>query len=1272
MAQGLIAAEGGQPQKQPRYAPLFLSRSFSGYVTNRSVLHDAAQSIYEERWFGGRNDALWAGMNVELTNHLTIQRRPGLIPFSSVVYPTSPLDAFSFSLLNGTTQMIIDCGSSPSLAISGVTSYSNEAYYHYASTQPNVNYAGMQFQVLGCSNATNNGTFVCVASSTTNLILRNLKSVTETGSSATAQTAGAVYYDHQPSGGGGCTLLFAKQPGAGQTHFSAVAGILYAGDGVDTWMYTPGVGATQPNGNTGSFGIEDVWNWSGMAPTYQPGINILSSGAESVPWAASTYFTTMGLLIDPNNNVQQLISVNANGTNPPPAVFGIAGAGQPPLPTNNGGTYTESGSTLTWTCQGQITTWQEGQLYQTGQPVLVMQAVQDSSKPVPWIFVMGRSSATTSSGNEPNWTKYPFSGCADGSCSWVNLGVIGGGPPYLVGTWQQNTHYSLYTTFSNPGVFPPTTFAIVYPLIPTADNVAAAMAGQGQATYLYAATTAGISASGYTPWSGITSQSIGDVTPDTNPALLSGLTWQCLGPKAWSAGAGELRTAWVSSGCQFSCILDPNGNMQVCITAGTSQSSITGIVWGTLYGSITRESTGVEWVCVGPPITTWVSGAQWCLPTEGFSPPTSSQKFGGPEILVNGYVHAVVGSGETGTTEPSFPNPTMSVSLSGVTNNGTTATYAGSFTNGGSNAFVGYYFTITGCTSSGNNGTFVCTASSSSSITLNNPYSVSESESSAKATFVAIGSTIKDGTVYWQTISMYSANTLAWSYGHCYAYSFYSRLLNDPYNTSVAAGGFGGPPGLVSKYPNGLGIPIGSQTGNLTTASPYTQITGANSGAIVQVIGYGPTDPQFDTIIIWRSPDMASGSDNMLWLTEFPAPPAIKGTSQTWTFNDYLPDAATTIGSGPTAITYPGLNVLMGAPIDDVNDPPPSNFLPMVYNLERIWGTSGIQVLFSGGPDVQVGNANSAFNPDDEFTYLQNPVRAVKTSQGLAVFLPGSIEFIAGGPLTASFYPVTIAPGIGLGNYNALDQHGGEITFLAVDKRLMVLTSSLDVAEVGYAIADRIVATIFPNLAYLAELEVAQDQSFYLADGQTGWYRCWPRTPQLAANGISWSPFAEITNGCKMVRTAEITPGLKKLLVGPNGSGQILMRDLTTFTDNETEYDAWFTVGALMLAHPGQTALCKFLEFDFAPEGVEPEVSYLMDEISGDFTPFTAEPEFDPPVRYGATLSPASYSPLRFYFAGTGQMARCRHLQVTVDFGTDSSPDEMINMTVYGRQQIEA
>jgi hypothetical protein len=121
------------------------------------------------------------------------------------------------------------------------------------------------------------------------------------------------------------------------------------------------------------------------------------------------------------------------------------------------------------------------------------------------------------------------------------------------------------------------------------------------------------------------------------------------------------------------------------------------------------------------------------------------------------------------------------------------------------------------------------------------------------------------------------------------------------------------------------------------------------------------------------------------------------------------------------------------------------------------------------------------------------------------------------------------------------------------------------------------------------------------------------------------------------------------------------------FTDNGVSYDAWFTMGSIMLVHPGQLAVLKFLEMDYNGTSFRPTVSFMLNEIAGTFTPFVSKPQFDPPSIYGTTGVPGSYSPNRYYFGSTKSLARCRHLQLKVDFGITPNPDEMFNLTIFGR-----
>lgn len=82
-----IAASGGQPQKQPKYAPIYQGRFFNGINTNRSPLRAASASHIAEKYYSDNSgDAMIAGSNLEVSNRLTLVRRPGNPVYDSHTY----------------------------------------------------------------------------------------------------------------------------------------------------------------------------------------------------------------------------------------------------------------------------------------------------------------------------------------------------------------------------------------------------------------------------------------------------------------------------------------------------------------------------------------------------------------------------------------------------------------------------------------------------------------------------------------------------------------------------------------------------------------------------------------------------------------------------------------------------------------------------------------------------------------------------------------------------------------------------------------------------------------------------------------------------------------------------------------------------------------------------------------------------------------------------------------------------------------------------------
>jgi hypothetical protein len=72
-----LAINGAQSEKPVKATPLYVGRSTTGLWTNRSPLRDANTGRISEKYYGPAGDAMIAGANVEVTNHLTTARRPG-------------------------------------------------------------------------------------------------------------------------------------------------------------------------------------------------------------------------------------------------------------------------------------------------------------------------------------------------------------------------------------------------------------------------------------------------------------------------------------------------------------------------------------------------------------------------------------------------------------------------------------------------------------------------------------------------------------------------------------------------------------------------------------------------------------------------------------------------------------------------------------------------------------------------------------------------------------------------------------------------------------------------------------------------------------------------------------------------------------------------------------------------------------------------------------------------------------------------------------------
>jgi len=941
-------------------------------------------------------------------------------------------------------------------------------------------------------------------------------------------------------------LLFTKSAGAGQTSFLQIGNTLYMANGVDNKKVIGG----------------KVYNWAGNGPTTQPNVIINSIGAgaaASIPWSANTVFTTMGLLKDTNGNVQQLISVNADGTNNTSTVIGTSGVGEPVWNNTSGGTVTEV-SGLQWECYGPVGTWSGSQVFtdaSTPGSLANPSVIFDPTSGNIFAFNANGAGTGTSGTVKPNFSGIPLLGhVSDNGFKWFNFGPAK--------TWKPSTTYQQWGV--SFGQNDPNAFIIE----PTTPQAAGYGTSSQQTVFIQVVITpgGGTSDSSHTgpQWA----------TTQAKPVTRDGqLNFQFLGSA--TRANGTTYTAWQAGTAFFSVIYDGT-NFQVCLQGGLS--GVAPPTFQVTYGAITNDGT-VQWVCVGPSIA-WAASTKWFLPPNGFTLPAASvNPYGGASILdSNGNVEFVISSGKSGGSAPSW------------------ATVVGKTTADGAGNLI---WTLT-----------------------------------------ALASTFKGSTA------------LAFTKGYAYTYAWKSRSATDFYVTNAPNGQSGA-----------LGAPTGSGTGGITTASPVFEMpTGANAGAVMQLSGQWPTDTQYDTVVIFRSTDGFQGGP-YLELTEIAAPTPVNGVYQgTWTFFDSIPDIE--------------LNELIEADVVGLNSPPPVGLKNLELHMNRIWGNVGNIVQASSGPDIPVGNGNGyeGWAPANTFP-VESPVnKSIATQSGLLCFTMTSVYIIAGGPAISQFFPWRIARGIGLLSPNAIQIVGGEIYMVTADKRFIAFQPGIGHSEPGFPISDQI-GTFNPANVYVTEHAAGQDPSaMFVCDGSTGWFRLVPHAAPgfISTDQPVWSPFASITGGCKGVQSVTTSAGVRSLLIYQSG-GVILKRDLTTPQDNGVNFSGNYTIGSIVLAHPGQLAELGFVTMEFANQG-SPTVSYLLNEISGSFHQFTTSVS-DPPLVYGTTTAPSSYSPNRYYFEQTVDTNQLpppllvRHLQLQMNYPAENFFHELYAFTIDGALHAE-
>lgn len=1372
-------SQGGVP------APLFTDRFFLGLVTNRNRLRSPLGAYYSK--FLSSNDALIDGTNVEVSNRLTLIRRPGntagLSSFITSANVPDIIDSFySFHELNGQVRVFADTPSAPylltSTAVVQITSKlsSTQAFYQgigqtlyisdaidslkwndlgYASATATITavqgvvfppafgggssvfatiYAnntyntGQTVTISGLTNTQFNGTWVIDTTTPTQftfIIFNSSVNTTKTSDSGTATVTLSV-------AGNSIATITNTQSSSSFGGLSTITALnsFYPGQTVTISGTTNGSGAfngtfTVINANPASFQFKSLgnitsaadtgfasgpWNFGIAAPTQAPTIQVIQSASAATSWQASTWFSTMGVLIDSNGNAQQLTSVNATGTNPN-TQFGTSSNGQPSWNQTPGGTTVDN--TITWQNKGPVGFWSPNTTY-NGINATGTNTPASIYDPITGLYFWNSLNTTATSGSiRPTFHATPGGvNIPDGGCRWVQI---------LPTTWHPSTAYTIDSTIIEP-ITPPNGTQTTFLQVPNANGTSAAnyttpnwQTGTGQVTVesngilswinlgsaTWAATTQ------YVAWSSPNNHVFSCVQfniPKHAGGNVQGLQ---VCTKSGQSGASAPWIVWQANHTYAAgnLIIDENSNIQLVTVGGTSgagpnppafntsfngtttDNTVTWINQGAAYGHVTQDGSNVQWTYVGLATgAVWTASQQYYLPNSGFFAPNPFDPFGGAEIIdSNNNVQFVV---DTGTSKTA-PHPVWNTNVP----------------------------------SAGVNGGYT-----------------------------------SDNNIRWYNDGVAITNGRSWSFGFGYVYSFKARSTSDLYLSSTT----------VPLGQSVLPAPTGSADGSVSTASPAVSFSSSNAGAVINITGWGPgiippgftgagtgvNDPQVDTISIFRTAD---GGSTFFKLVDIPAPPAINGFAQQWIYQDFIPDNATSTSSG--------LQTLIIAPISHFNDPPPQGLVNIVLHLGRIFGSVGSTVFCSEGPLVggsnqPPGNGFTAFNPGQNWQFPSTVTRLVPTSLGLFVFTTSDLHLISGGPAITNVFQSILIPGLGLSSYNALSTTGNLIMFVTADNQFVTLDPSMGVSEVGVNIGDQI-NTISPTKAYVAHLiQGSNDKAAYVADGSTGWFRCnLTPSPDSPITGPVWSPFAKIAGGggCGAIAALEYATGKHALFIGSTAVNKpVLVRDSTfaTFTDNGTAYASNATIGSIVLANPGQLAELSFITCEFQKTGASPRILILLDEIYDSFLNITAAsfsagnttytytlssgidvqvgmtitiagfvhsgnngtfvvtgkgagtftvvnangftesgqtatgtefedisgyissstsiPPQEHPLKYGLTTTPFSIYANRYFLlqqinATNPQPSSCRHLQIKIDFGsTDTVQNEILSMTIFG------
>jgi hypothetical protein len=192
---------------------------------------------------------------------------------------------------------------------------------------------------------------------------------------------------------------------------------------------------------------------------------------------------------------------------------------------------------------------------------------------------------------------------------------------------------------------------------------------------------------------------------------------------------------------------------------------------------------------------------------------------------------------------------------------GSSAVYTGTITGGAANALAGYYFQVAGFTTAANNGYFLCTASSGTTLTLSNAAAVAETHAATATDYVVSITTASNNFNVGDVVKLAGIVTETWLNGQSQAVVTAGAVFTVNDSTKNATSGPTAQAGATASRTSGNDWTL---VANLNIAdSDYTPSATPPTAPNPYPSSRWNTDGYYPSIYIWAAQNVTAGTYNV-------------------------------------------------------------------------------------------------------------------------------------------------------------------------------------------------------------------------------------------------------------------------------------------------------------------------------------------------------------------------------------------------------------------------